>query len=131
MAEDPVAFIRRMYAAYLSDFATVLAHTDDDAIWKVNGDPELHPAFGEWWGKEGAEDFFNTVADNLAFSRFEPQEFYASGDKVFVLGRYDAIDRQTQRPLTSEWAHVFTVKDGRIAGFREFTDTAAVVESRR
>ena len=28
-----------------------------------------------------------------------------------------------------EWAHAFTVLDGKIAGFREYTDTAAMVSA--
>ena len=44
-----------------------------------------------------------------------------------VLGHTKARFRTgAQGVFDSDWAHVFTVKDGKLAAFREFYDTAAM-----
>jgi hypothetical protein len=58
---------------------------------------------------------------------FAPQRFVADGDLVVALGRYRWRVRATEREIASEFAHVFTVSNGRIVRFQEFMDTAAFV----
>jgi ketosteroid isomerase-like protein len=63
------------------------------------------------------------------FTAFEPREYIASGDKVAVLGSYTAIARATGKSMSSEWTMVWKFRDGKLAWFREFTDTHALLES--
>jgi len=58
---------------------------------------------------------------------FEPLHFVASDDRVLVLGRERFRVKATGLTWACEWAHAFTVRDGKVAGFREYTDTAAMV----
>ncbi len=39
--------------------------------------------------------------------------------------------RKTAKPVGAEWCHVFTFKNGKVAAFREFTDTASFAEAYR
>ena len=55
----------------------------------------------------------------------------AAEDKVVVWGRYAWTMRKTGRPVASEWLHMFTIRDGKLAGFDEFTDTAQFAEALR
>ena len=41
-----------------------------------------------------------------------------------MLGHYAATMRKTGRKAASDWVHIFTVRDGKVAAFLEFTDTA-------
>ena len=52
-------------------------------------------------------------------------------DKVFVRGSYtwNACARPASR-VSSEWLHMFTIRDGKLAGFDEYTDTAQFAEVR-
>lgn len=61
--------------------------------------------------------------------QFEPQEFVAQGDKVVSLGHYTWRTKTTNRDFESDFAHVFTVRDGKIVGFREFMDTVTVARA--
>jgi ketosteroid isomerase-like protein len=63
--------------------------------------------------------------------QFEPQEFIADENQVVVLGHYAWRVRSTGRKYESDWAHVFTVRGGRIVRFREYTDTAAATAAYR
>jgi uncharacterized protein len=39
--------------------------------------------------------------------------------------------KKTGRRIASDWCHVFTVRDGKVAAFREFTDTAQAAAAYR
>jgi uncharacterized protein len=41
-----------------------------------------------------------------------------------VFGHYAATIRKTGRKAASDWVHIFTVRNGKVAAFLEFTDTA-------
>ena len=49
--------------------------------------------------------------------------------KVFVRGHYAWTMRKTGKPVSSEWLHMFTVREGKLLGFEEFTDTAQFAEA--
>ena len=50
-------------------------------------------------------------------------------EKVVVTGKYRARIKATGRTAESDWAHIHTLRGGKIAQFREFTDTANAVEA--
>jgi ketosteroid isomerase-like protein len=56
---------------------------------------------------------------------FEPRDFVASQDKVVVLGAQRWKVKSTGITYEDEWAHVFTIENGRITKFQEYHDTAA------
>jgi ketosteroid isomerase-like protein len=56
-------------------------------------------------------------------------DFIVEGDRVVSLGVYSGIFKQTGRSMTAPFAHVWTVRDGRIAKFEMHTDTAKVLEA--
>ena len=66
------------------------------------------------------------MAATADFKRFEPRDFFADGDKVVVLGFYESVIKTTGRTFAAEWVMVFTLRDGKVARFREFTDTVAL-----
>jgi uncharacterized protein len=66
------------------------------------------------------------LAGGIDFKRFEPREYIAERDKVVVLGFYDATAKKTGRGVSSEWAMIFTLRNGSIVHFREFADAAAI-----
>lgn len=83
------------------------------------------PHAGERHGKEQVHEFFDILSRSLTFDRFEPREFIAQGDRVVVLGNYRgrAIGGNA---FESEWAMVFTLRNGKVVHFQEFTDSAAI-----
>lgn len=71
------------------------------------------------------EQFFTTMAGAQEYIRFEPREFIAENDKVVVLGQMQARVHASGRTYESPWAHVFTLRDGKICSFQYYSDTAA------
>lgn len=53
-----------------------------------------------------------------------PAEFLDGGDKIVVLGNYSGTSKKTGKNFIARYAHVWTLKDGHIICFEQFTDTA-------
>jgi uncharacterized protein len=85
------------------------------------------PWAGTHRGRDGVGEFFSLLGQNLDFEQFEPREFVAQSDTVVVLGDERSLVKPTGRTFEQEWAHVYTLRDGKIAKGRFLEDTAAQV----
>jgi len=125
---DQVTFIQSLYAAFgRGDLDTILKNCDPAIEWVSNGTAGTIPWAGAHTGVAGAARFFELLAASLDFEAFEPRQFFPSGDTVIVLGRSRARHKHAGKGVFDcEWAHVFSVRDGKLARFQEFYDTAAI-----
>ena len=119
--------VQDAYAAFSrGDTAALLANFADDIVWHaVYGAGPHVPTSGERRGKAAVAEFFKQVAENINFSRFEPREFIATGDKVVALGHYTATT-PIKKGFDSDFAMVFTLKNGKVTHFQEFCNSAAI-----
>jgi uncharacterized protein len=103
----------------------LLDQMSDNLTWEL---PEIDgvPFAGKRTGRDGVKDFFATLARVQDVLEFEPLESLAQGDKVVSLGHYKWRVKDTGQEYASDFVHVFTVRDGKIIGFREHFDTAVV-----
>ncbi len=106
------------------DLPALLDLLTDDVEWTFQG-PSMIPFAGTRRGREGVAEFFSLVGGNLEFERFEPREFVAQGDTVVVLGFERSLVKATGRTFEQEWAHVYKLRDGKVAEFLALEDTAA------
>ncbi len=121
--------IRSPYAAFeRGDVKSILDALDPAIEWLSNGDAKIIPWGGRRGGVAGAASFFQALADDLDFEAFEPREFFEVGETVIVLGRTKARVRKGG-VFDSEWAHVFTLKNGKLLRFREFYDTKSIADA--
>jgi uncharacterized protein len=121
--------VRRFYAALgRGDVSAVLALLDTDVEWT---EAERFPYYGGTWHGPQA------VLDNLlvplsrdwdGFS-VNPSEHIAAGDRVVSLGTYSGTFKKTGRSFSARFAHVWTVRDDKLAKFDMHTDTAKVLEA--
>jgi uncharacterized protein len=132
MGEADISLIKEMYESFSrGDIKGVIAGLTPDVHWRVNGERGDYPLFGVWNGAGEVKMFFGSVAEQEQFSEFSPTEFYASGDRVFVLGRYAGKIAKTGRTFASEFVHIFTLRDGKVCNFHEFNDSANFVKAWR
>jgi uncharacterized protein len=124
---ENTALIKQAYAAFgRGDVQGVLDTLDPHVVWMaVTGASPAVPMGGERRGVGAVGEFFKTLAKSLTFEVFDPREFVAQGDKVVVLGYYKART-VSGRPFASDWVMVFTVANGKVTRFQEFTDVAAL-----
>ena len=102
----------------------LLALLSDNIDWRL---PEIQnvPFAGRRTGRSAVGEFFEQVGASQDVLRFEPREFVAQGEKVVSLGHYEWRVKDTGRQFEADFAHVFTIRDGKIVAFHEYTDTAA------
>lgn len=121
--------VRRFYDALgCGDVATVLSLLDAQVEWT---EAERFPYYsGTWHGPQ-------TVLNNLlvplsveweGFSA-NAHEFIAEGDRVVSLGTYAGTFKKSGRSFSAAFAHVWTVRDGKLVRFNMHTDTAKVLEA--
>jgi hypothetical protein len=132
MSGSNVELVQGIYAAFgRGDIAAIIAALDPDIDWETIGPSAGYPVFGPRKGIGAVKEFFQQVAENEEFSEFAPQDFSQSGDKVIVLGRYTMKLKKTGKLVSCSWAHIFTVRNGKVTTFREHTDTAQFVAAYR
>ncbi len=95
--------------------------------------PEIEnvPFAGKRRGHEEMGQFFECLVDTQEVQHFDPREFIARGDKVLALGHYAWRVKSTGREFGGDFAHVFTVRDGKVVRFHEYMDTAAAAAAHR
>lgn len=106
------------------DITQLLERYHDDAIW-IEPEAEHIPFAGRHNGKAEIARFFEQLNESAQAIRFEPKEFIAEGDKVAVIGEATWLARHTGRSYDSPWVHVFTLREGKVARFESYHDTAA------
>jgi uncharacterized protein len=127
MSESNVELVRQGYDAFgRGDINGLLALLDERVQWLTPGPPELATS-GRRTGRQEVGAFFGTLNEMFDIQRFEPSEFIGQGDRVVVLGSETVRVRANDATLNMDWAHVFTVRDGKVVTFQEFFDTAAII----
>lgn len=92
----------------------------------------------EWTEAEGSPYYAGTVTGAQAvvatvlapitadFDNFAatPADFLADGDRVAAFGTYSGVGRSTGQPLLAPFVHLWTVADGQLRRFDQYTDSA-------
>ena len=131
MSEQNTAIAQQAYENFKTgNIPALLDQMSDEVTWEL---PEVEgvPISGSRNGRDSVREFFAMVARDQEVIEFEPREFVAQGDKVVSLGHYRWRVKDTGREFASNFAHVFTIRDGKVTGFREFFDSAAVAAAYR
>jgi len=126
--KNPAEIVRSFYEKLKTgDAAGALGLMAHDIEWitmwhyKVNGrGPE-----------RVAEGLFKPLMVEWSSFSLDPSEFIVDGDTVVSLGRFTGVHRATGKKAEAGYAHVWTVKDGKITRFRQYIDTLAIAEARR
>jgi hypothetical protein len=125
MGGTNAAVVQQAYNNFKSgNIAGLLDMLPDNVTWQLP-DIEGVPFAGKRTGRSSVGEFFQGVEANQETLEFEPREFIEQGDKVVALGHYRWRVKSTGREFSSDFAHVFTVRDGQIVGFQEYLDTAS------
>jgi ketosteroid isomerase-like protein len=124
-----VAVVQQAYEAFgRGDIPGVLELLTDDVEWTMQG-PSVIPFAGTFRGREGIAEFFTLLDETLEFEQFEPRKFVGQGDTVVVVGYERGLVKPTGRTFEHEWAHVYTLRDGKIATGLFLEDTAGLVDA--
>jgi ketosteroid isomerase-like protein len=129
--QENIRLVEQAYENFKrGDIHSVLNLCSDDVEWEVPNIENV-PFSGKRRGREQVGEFFANLADAQEVQHFEPKEFIAQGDKVVALGHYHWRVNLTGREFECDWAHVFTIRDGKVVKFHEYADTAAATSAYR
>jgi ketosteroid isomerase-like protein len=78
-----------------------------------------------------AEGLFKPLMAEWSTFTLVPTEFIADGETVVSLGHFTGVHGTTGKQAEAGYAHVWTIRDGKIARFRQYIDTLAIAEARR
>ena len=127
MEEPSVEVVRGTYEAFgRGDVPAVLGAMAADIEWH---EAEGMPYGGIYHsGEEVAQNVFGPLVEDVPDFAVTPEQFIASGDTVAVVARYTGTGKATGKALNLPVVHVWDVRDGEIARFRMFADTAKFLE---
>ncbi len=129
--QENIRLVQQTYEGYRKgDLRPLLSLLADEVEW-VSPELEWVSGTGGCCGCEDVSKYFSTINEHAEIRHFEPSEFIAQGEKVVVLGHSAATARATGKKYESDWAHVFTLKDGKIVRFQQYFDTAATAAAFR
>ena len=78
-----------------------------------------------------AEGLFKPLVAEWSSFALTPSEFIADGDTVVSLGDFTGVHGTTAKTARARYAHIWTVRNGKITRFRQYIDTLAVAEASR
>jgi hypothetical protein len=113
-------------------FGTLEELLDDDAVFDVAYMPERTSFPNPVRGAKAFQDVFETGVASM-FNRldFEVLETYLGEDPDVIVVEYasSGVAAPTGRPYSNRYVGIFTVRDGRIAQWREYHNPARMVEA--
>jgi ketosteroid isomerase-like protein len=129
--QQNAALIQSVYDAFKrGDLPFILARLTEDVEWTLEG-PSIIPYAGKRKGIAQVKEFFEALAGTQTNMKLTMGPLVAQGDRVTGLGRFAATVVATGRSFDSPVGHFFTVRDGKISGFVDLVDTAAMAEAYR
>ncbi len=131
MNADNVRLVQQLYAAFAKrDIPTILAVLSPDVVWGEPPNP-LNPSAGTRHGHAGFLEWLEIGRDAEEILTLEPRRFLSDADSVAVVGYSKVLVRSTQKVYETDFVHLVTLREGKIARFQEFFDTFAAAEAFR
>jgi len=127
MSEQSVQFVEGIYGAFArGDVPSVLGAFADDIEWH---EAEGMPYGGLHRGGEAvAQNVFGPITEDVEGFAVTPEELMASGGTVAAVVRYTGTGKATGKTLDLPVVHVWDIRDGKAARFRQFIDTVKFAE---
>lgn len=127
--EQNVAMLQETYRLYATEgIRPVLDRLTDDVDWCSVGPGDI-PWCGSYAGREGVAKFYERLNDAVIVQRYEVEQVIAQGEWIVALATVTAEFKRSGRVEQFDKADVFRIRDGRIAEFREYYDSAKALNA--
>jgi ketosteroid isomerase-like protein len=127
MTEQSVEIVEGIYGAFArGDVPAVLGAFAEDIEWyEAEGMPYggLHRG-----GDAVLQNVFGPIAEDVEGFAVTPEELIGSGEAVAAVVRYTGTGKATGKALDVPVVHVWDIRDGKAARFRQFIDTVKFAE---
>jgi uncharacterized protein len=121
----PLSIITAHYAASArGDLDAMLTPLAAGAVWiEMAGFPYAGTYLG---ADEVRAGVFERIGAEWSDYRADPEELVADGEHVVAFGTYSGTFTATGRSMRARFVHHWTVRDGKVVRFEQFTDTHLV-----
>jgi ketosteroid isomerase-like protein len=125
MSSNHLEILKKGYGDFAKgDIPSVLAVFDSNIEWT---EAEGFPYAGTYNGpEEVSQQVFTKLGTEWDGWTVAPKEFIDAGDKIVVLGKYSGTYKATGKSMEADFAHVWTLQDGKAVRFVQYTDTVLV-----
>lgn len=130
MSRENVELMRKMYEAFAAgDMETVLGRMDESIEWH-EAENFLYADRSPYVGPQAVlEGVFMRLGEDWEVFEVRPDELLDAGDRIVALGHYNAKHRATGKEVRPHFAHVWSVRDGKVTSFHQYTDTKGFSEA--
>jgi len=124
-----VELIKKTYEAFLrKDYDQVLDVIHPEIEFEAAvGTGKRIPFGGRRHGAPEVKAYFKELEKALLIKKYEIKEYVAENDKVVALGNYEAVVKETDKPVLTPFVAVFTMKDEKVVKFEQYLNTAALL----
>lgn len=121
-----VELLKNLYGAFgRGDIPAVLDAMSPDINWHEAESNPYMPSGEAWVGPEAVlNNLFMKLGAEWDGFAVHPKSFYGAGDSVIVEARYTGTFKATGKSMDAQVCHVWDVKDGKVARFQQYVDTA-------
>lgn len=128
MATTNTQIIRNFYANLgKGDMPSVLGTFDDGIEWT---EAAGFPYGGQYTGQdEIVENVIKRLVTEWDGFTVSPVEYIDAGERTVVLGKYTGTYKDTGKKMEADFAHIWTLRDGKAVKFVQYADTALVQEA--
>jgi ketosteroid isomerase-like protein len=124
MNQENIKIVQKAYNDFKNgNIEGILNSLTEDIEWELPSIPNV-PFSGKRIGRDRVGQFFVMLSECQDNLMFEPSQFIADEEKVVSLGNYRWRVKSTGKTFECAFAHVFTIRNGKVVKFLEFTDTA-------
>jgi hypothetical protein len=130
MSEESVNVVKGIYEAFgRGDIPVVLAALDPRVEWReaenfiyADGNPYVGP-------QAVLEGVFMRLGDEWEGFAVSAEGVLDAGETVVGYGHYSGTYKQTGARVRAQFAHLFTVRGGKVVKFQQYTDTAQFLKA--
>jgi ketosteroid isomerase-like protein len=125
MSQENIAVVRSFYENLSQgDVPAVLGLMDPQVEWN-EAENFVYADHSPYVGPDNIlSGLFARLVNEWEDFKAVPQQFIGMGDTVVVTGRYFGKYLATGKSVNAQVVHVFTVRDGKLVKFQQYTDTA-------
>jgi uncharacterized protein len=125
VSQNNVDVVRGMYEAFIrGDVPSVMSVLDPEIEW-LEADNFIYADGNPYVGPNAVlEGVFMRLATEWDGFTVAPQEILDAGEIVIARGYYSGAYKKTGMQVRAQFAHFFTLRDGKVIKFQQYTDTA-------
>ncbi len=116
---------RAINERHFEDLAELL---DEDIDWAIYGPIDMFPFLGARQGKAAVIEVVRQISQTLRIRRLDRETIMLDQDRAASMVRCSFVTRDSEKPITTRFAHFVQFRAGKLIRLRVLVDTFDLVE---